>query len=104
MELILKENNNTKYDDDNKGRNIIIVAHAPCVQSIAFAMEEGVYDVKNSKLDKWPLGGITRFSRDILPDNESFGKWEMDFYGVTDHMPGEYRDGAGLWSLSCFDK
>lgn len=79
------------------GENIAIVAHAPCVQALAFVME-GVQSVQDSKLEKWPLGGITKFSR------EENGKWEMDFYGVTDHMPGEYKEGAGLWSLPCFDK
>jgi len=79
------------------GENIAIVAHAPCVQALAFVME-GVQSVQDSKLEKWPLGGITKFSR------EENGKWEMDFYGVTDHMPGEYKEGGGLWSLPCFDK
>ncbi len=97
-------------DVEANGENIVIVAHAPCVQSIAFALEEGINDVKDSKLSKWPLGGITRFSRDVLvaaSENESkyvYGKWSMDFYGITDHMPGEYKNGAGLWSLSCFDR
>jgi len=50
-------------------------------------------------LQKWPLGGITRFSR----NGEDY-PWTMDFYGVTNHMPGEYEKGAGLWSLPCFNK
>jgi broad specificity phosphatase PhoE len=79
-----------------RGNNVAIVAHAPCVQALAFVME-GVR-IDDSKLDRWPLGGITRFSRDEK------GEWEMDFYGVTEHMPGEYKKGAGLWSLPCFDK
>ena len=90
--------------DSEKDEHIIIVAHAPCVQALAFAMEEDVDDVKDSKLTKWPLGGITRFSRDILHGSQSYGKWNMDFYGMTDHMPGEYKNGIGLWSLSSFDK
>lgn len=90
-------------NDDNDGvEHIIIVAHAPCVQSIAFALEDGVEDVKDSKLSKWPLGGITRFSRHMNDYDDV--KWNMDFYGITDHMPGDYKEGAGLWSLSCFDK
>lgn len=95
LKLILNDDDNDNID------HIIIVAHAPCVQSIAFALEEGVEDVKDSKLSKWPLGGITRFSREI---DDVDGKWNMDFYGITDHMPGDYKNGAGLWSLSCFDK
>lgn len=104
LHLILKSNS---IIDTN---NIIIVAHAPCVQSLAFAMEEGVDDVKDSKLSKWPLGGITQFSREIqVVENDplvkplvSYGPWIMGSYGVTDHMPGEYKNGAGLWSLPCF--
>jgi broad specificity phosphatase PhoE len=79
-----------------QGANVAIVAHAPCVQALAFVME-GVASTEDSKLQKWPLGGITRFSRDGEDD-----PWTMDFYGVTTHMPGEYQKGAGLWSLSCF--
>lgn len=105
LNLILSEK-----DVETNSENIVIVAHAPCVQSIAFAMEDSIDDVKDSKLSKWPLGGITRFSRDVLDgrstsDNASkYGKWSMDFYGVTEHMPGQYKSGAGLWSLSCFDR
>lgn len=108
LQLILNDHN----DDDGDDENIIIVAHAPCVQSLAFAMEEGVEDVKDSKLSKWPLGGITRFSRGVHSSIDDkgginkvgYGKWNMDFYGVTDHMPGDYKNGVGLWSLSCFNK
>lgn len=89
-----------------QGKNLAIVAHAPCVQALAFAME-GVASTKDSKLQKWPLGGITRFSRsrgkENHDDDDGGGTWTMDFYGVTDHMPGEYQKGAGLWSLSCFE-
>lgn len=105
LNLIL--NNEKSIDNEQVGKNIVIVAHAPCVQSIAFAMEEGVTDVKDSKLSKWPLGGITRFSREIIAnddDDVSYGEWNMDFYGITDHMPGDYKAGSGLWSLPCFDK
>lgn len=85
-----------------KGENIVIVAHAPCVQSIAFAME-GIALPSESKLEQLPLGGITRFSRDVRQDGTStYDDWNMDFYGSTTHMPGEYKNGLGLWSLSCF--
>lgn len=90
-------------NDSDGVEHIIIVAHAPCVQGIAFALEDGVEDVKDSKLSKWPLGGITQFSR-LVDDDDDDTKWNMDFYGITDHMPGDYKAGAGLWSLSCFDK
>jgi broad specificity phosphatase PhoE len=86
------------------GENVVIVAHAPCVQSIAFAME-GVASPAESKLEQLPLGGITRFSRDVVvvgQDGTTYGEWSMDFYGSTNHMPGEYKNGLGLWSLACF--
>jgi len=85
--------------NDASGENIAIVAHAPCVQALAFVLE-GVDTTEESKLEKWPLGGITRFSRDVGGD----GKWQMDFYGLTQHLPDEYKLGLGLWSLPCFDK
>lgn len=86
------------------GDNLAIVSHAPCVQALAFIMEGGD-STDESTLVKWPLGGITRFSRDIINDREEkYGDWSMDFYGVTKHMPGDYKIGAGLWSLPCFQK
>ena len=84
--------------EHSDGENIVIVAHAPCVQALAFIME-GMESPEQSKLSKWPLGGITRFSFD---SNRS--QWHMDFYGTTEHMPGEYKFGMGLWSLPCFEK
>ena len=98
---LIERNRNTLSGilDHASGANVAIVAHAPCVQALAFVME-GADSVENSKLRKWPLGGITRFSRDCTANSG----WEMDFYGLTEHMPGEYKDGAGLWSLPCFDK
>jgi broad specificity phosphatase PhoE len=78
------------------GANIVIVAHAPCVQALAFVLE-GADSVEKSKLEGWPLGGITRFSH----DTSDISHWDMDFYGKTDHMPGEYKNGAGQWSLPC---
>ena len=84
--------------DHAAGENVAIVSHAPCVQALSFIME-GVESVEQSTLKKWPLGGITRFSRD-----STSSEWQMDCYGVTDHMPGEYKNGAKLWSLPCFDK
>lgn len=109
--------------DHAEGENLAIVTHAPCVQALAFAMEMNMdsdQDAKDvmemtgdSKLGKLPLGGVTRFSRDVVKEESmatatatatSFGKWQMDFYGSTEHMPGDYRNGLGLWSLPCFDK
>ena len=84
--------------EHSAGENIVIVAHAPCVQALAFVME-GVESFEQSNLSKWPLGGISRFSRDLKSS-----EWQMDFYGVVEHMPGQYKSGMGLWSLPCFDK
>eukprot|EP00553_Chaetoceros_curvisetus_P001090 CAMPEP_0204612558 /NCGR_PEP_ID=MMETSP0717-20131115/636_1 /ASSEMBLY_ACC=CAM_ASM_000666 /TAXON_ID=230516 /ORGANISM="Chaetoceros curvisetus" /LENGTH=243 /DNA_ID=CAMNT_0051624687 /DNA_START=35 /DNA_END=763 /DNA_ORIENTATION=- len=85
------------------GENLVIVAHAPCVQALAFAMEDNVEKTEDSKLGKWPLGGVTRFSRDVVSSDKigstsvSYGTWQIDFYGSTDHMPGDYKNGLGLW-------
>lgn len=84
----------------SSGENLVIVAHAPCVQSIAFVME-GVSSPSDSNLEQLPLGGITRFSREVQ-EGGTYGPWNMDFYGRVSHMPGDYKDGLGLWSLSCF--
>ena len=80
------------------GENVAIVAHAPCVQALAFIME-GASSVEESNLDQWPLGGITMFSRSDIDSS-----YRMECYGQTDHMPGKYKNGEGLWSLPCFDK
>lgn len=91
------------------GENIAIVTHAPCVQAIAFAMEEDAKRPQDSKSGQWPLGGVTRFSRDVMDSDDStcaiprFGEWNCDFYGNTEHMPGEYKSGLGWWSLPSLD-
>ena len=77
------------------GESLAIVLHAPCYQSVAFALE-GV-ELKDSKVGKLAQGGITRFSKASDSD-----QWNMDYYGVTDHMPGDYKAGMGIWSLPCF--
>ncbi|OEU14923.1 hypothetical protein FRACYDRAFT_241481 [Fragilariopsis cylindrus CCMP1102] len=81
----------------------------------------------------WPLGGITMFSRIITTttttttsiiaeehddiddedddDDESkvkdkdviCSKWKCEFYGCTNHMIDDYKNGIKEWSLPCFD-
>ncbi len=120
LNFILEEVRHIDGSDKGEDENIIIVAHAPCVQSLAYAMQDHVENVSDSNLNEWPLGGITRFSRgldDFRNTKDSIDghkklkagggrihEWKMDYYGLTDHMPGEYKNGAGLWSLPCFRK
>jgi broad specificity phosphatase PhoE len=78
------------------GLSFVIVSHAPCDQSMGVYFEGTT--LKDSSLGPWPLGGITKFSR-VKNDDGSFGSWEMDYYGATDHMPGEYKGGLKAWSL-----
>jgi len=74
--------------------------------------------VSSKIVTPWPLGGITMFSRTIIVDEKDgtvnsggcssshniiVGKWKCEFYGNTDHMPGEYKKGIGKWSLPSFD-
>jgi len=112
----VNENKNSYDNEDDSNdeiENIIIVAHAPCVQALGFALE-GVDNVKDYKFKQWPYGGITRFSRDVSYNSAAdiggddgcvgnrkvnYEKWELDFYGKTEHMPGEYKNGLGLWSF-----
>jgi len=84
--------------------NVAIVSHAPCIQAMAFALEEDISDPKDSKLGPWPSAGLTKFSREIRDEEGSTccGKWELDYFGKTEHLPGEYRKGMNLWSLPCF--
>lgn len=111
LDMILKDAN---------GENIAIVAHAPCLQALAFAMEEGVHTVHESKLGPLPIGAISRFSREVemevelalkvrddatdhdVKHEKYYSEWAMDFYGSSEHMPGDYKAGAGKWSLPCF--
>lgn len=94
-----------KILENAKGDNIAIVAHAPCV--IGMALHLAGMSLKQSTLDAWPLGGLTLFSRPILNknngknDHESiqYGDWTMEFYGSSDHMPGEYKNGLKRWTL-----
>jgi len=79
--------------------NICIVSHAPCNQAIALFLAGSA-----ECIGKWSLGGITRFSRDV-EKNGTVGRWHLDFYSMTKHMTGEYKDGVkGAWSLPSFIK
>ena len=115
-------NNNNNYD------SICIVSHAPCLQAMAYYLDIDSTSPKESKIVKpWPLGGITMFSRRIITtttttttsiiaeehgyvDGEAVeekdvecSKWKCEFYGCTNHMIGDYKNGIKEWSLPCFD-
>ena len=117
-------NNNNNYD------SICIVSHAPCLQAMAYYLDIDSTSPKESKIVKpWPLGGITMFSRRIITttttttttiiaeddedddDDEDkdidkdvvCSKWKCEFYGCTNHMIGDYKNGIKEWSLPCFD-
>jgi broad specificity phosphatase PhoE len=81
--------------------SFIIVSHAPCDQAMAVYFEGTT--LNDSTLRPWPLGGITKFSRVVTNNNNndvsSLGSWEMEYYGTTDHMPGDYKGGLKAWSL-----
>lgn len=92
---------------DDSARNVAIVSHAPCDQAMAYALE-GATVPDESSLEPWPLGGITMFSRTMLPAERDApalqSEWKLEFYGDTSHMPGEYRPGIKKWSLPCLSK
>jgi broad specificity phosphatase PhoE len=83
------------------GESFVIVSHAPCDQSMAVYFEGKT--LGDSSLSPWPLGGITKFSRVVYEDG-SFGPWEMEIYGDTEHMPGMYKPGFKAWSLPILTK
>lgn len=70
--------------DQAKGESLVVVSHAPCDQAIAVFFEGK--SLEDSTLQPWPLGGVTRFSK-------TGSSWQMDYYGNTDHMPGDYKKG-----------
>jgi len=84
--------------EHSKGESLAIVSHAPCDQALALFLEGK--SPSNSKLGPWPLGGITIFSRTIN-NNGTFGEWDLQLYGNTEHMPGKYKTGLKFWSLPC---
>ena len=88
------------------GKSFVIVSHAPCDQALAINLERTATasDPSKSKLGPWPLGGITKFSRTI--DDDSYGAWNLDFYGDTEHMPGKYKAGLKVSEFvnACFNK
>ena len=82
---------------DNTTGSIVIVSHAPCVQSAAMALG-GFQSPAECQFGAWSLGGMTLFSREYGEE-----KWTLEFYSDTSHMPGEYREGKlGQWSLPSF--
>jgi broad specificity phosphatase PhoE len=84
-----------------RGESFVIVSHAPCDQSMAVYLEGKT--LGDSSLSPWPLGGITKFSR-VVHEDGSFGPWEMELYGNTEHMPGMYKPGLKAWSLPILTK
>jgi broad specificity phosphatase PhoE len=91
MERILKDAN---------GSNICIVSHTPCAQAMSLYLEDAPC-LGESQLGPWPLGGVTLFTRDY---DDSKGKWKLEMYADTAHMPGEYKNGLKPWSLPCLSK
>lgn len=82
---------------DANGANICIVSHTPCAQAMALYLENAP-SLEESKLGPWPLGGVTLFTKDSDDEN---GKWKLEMYADTSHMPGEYKNGLKPWSLPC---
>lgn len=80
--------------------NIAIISHAPCVQSMAMALEGVNSPSQSTVVGPWSLGGMTCFSR-----NGTQSPWKLECFSDTSHMPGEYAFGEkGKWSLPSFDK
>ncbi|CAB9518163.1 expressed unknown protein [Seminavis robusta] len=79
-------------DTTSENQNMAIVSHAPC--NIALALHLEGSSLKESKREPWPLGGLTLFSRPMQG-----GPWRLEFYGCSDHMPGEYKAGLKRWTL-----
>jgi broad specificity phosphatase PhoE len=95
-------------EQEQQHTSFIIVSHAPCDQAMAVYFEGTT--LNDSTLRPWPLGGITKFSRVVTNNNNdnngdvSLGSWEMEYYGTTDHMPGDYKGGLKAWSLPILAK
>lgn len=84
------------------GRSLAVVGHAPCLQYLALELE-GSATPAESGLGLWSCGGVTKFSRPVDEGGKATGKWTMEMYSDTEHMPGEYREGKkGAWSLPSF--
>ena len=107
-------NNNNNNNDNSMYDSICIVSHAPCLQAMAYYLDIDSSLPEESKIVKpWPLGGITMFSRIIttIEDEDNKDKevvvccsqWKCEFYGCTNHMIGEYKNGIKEWSLPCFN-
>lgn len=84
--------------------SFVLVSHAACDQALALHLlptssKQQPSLVQGSLLDPWPLGGITKFSRPIY-ENGVCGKWEMECYGDTSHMPGKYKPGIKVCTLN----
>lgn len=88
----------------SNGESIAIVSHAPC--DIAMALHLLGDKSSSTSLDAWPLGGLTLFSRQKGEEGgaSSFGEWQIEFYGDSDHMPGDYKAGLKRWTLPSLQK
>jgi broad specificity phosphatase PhoE len=81
--------------EHSNGASFVVVSHAPCDQALALDLEGK--GATKSNLGPWPLGGITKFSRNV-DEKGGYDEWEMELYGDTQHMPGKYKAGLKVCS------
>ena len=78
--------------------DVLIVSHAPCNIAIGLGLEG--LDLKEArgrtKIEPWPLGGLTRFTRDSVGESS---RWELAESCATGHLSGQWREGKQRWTL-----
>jgi len=78
--------------------DVLIVSHAPCNIAIGLGLEG--LDLKEArgrtKIEPWPLGGLTRFTRDSVGESS---RWELAESCATGHLSGHWREGKQRWTL-----
>jgi len=100
LERILNDTTTSKGNTDSS--NVAIVSHAPCIQSMVMALEGATTPEESKIVGSLSLGGMTLFSRPKNDHNNSNNKWTLEFFDDTSHMPGDYQNGIGKWSLPSF--
>ena len=51
---------------------------------------------RGKQIGSLAIGGVTMFTKD---SDDVSGKWKLELYADSSHMPGEYKNGLKPWSL-----
>ncbi|QDZ18581.1 hypothetical protein A3770_02p10990 [Chloropicon primus] len=81
--------------------DVLLVSHAPCSVGMSLGFEglDLARAKGESKLEPWPLGGVTQFTRGSIGE-----PWTMAMACSTSHLSAPWREGKQRWTLPSLRK